>query len=102
MLLFPFTGPIVEVIVPEENVVNGIFYQDERVKCMIDSPKLCLYIYATYELNDLRIPLYLFLVEDGNSESEVVPLWMLIEDSESICQMVEIFNQHLTRICTLG
>ncbi len=40
------------------------------------------------------MPLYIFLVEDGNGESEIVALWMIdTEDNYSICQMVEIFKK---------
>ena len=39
---------------------------------MYDRFSEILFVDATYKLNDLRMPLYLFLVEDGNGESEVV------------------------------
>ena len=87
-----FTGSIVEIIVTKENEVNGIFYQDEQMRLMYDRFPEIVFVDATYKLNDLRMPLYLFLVEDGNGESEVVALWMIL--TESIRQMAEIFKKH--------
>ena len=61
-----------EFIVTQDNVVDGIFFQDEEMRRMYDRFSEILFVDATYKLNDLRMPLYLFLVEDGNGESEVV------------------------------
>ena len=38
-------------------------------------PELLL-IDTTYKLNDLRMPLYVLMVVDGNGESEIVCLWI--------------------------
>ena len=92
-------GSIVEIIVTEENVVNGIFFQDEEMRRTYDRFPDMLFVDATYKLNDLRMPLYLFLVEDGNNgESEIVAVWMVVtEDAISIRQMAEIFKKHNRR-----
>ena len=66
--------------------MNGIFFQDEEMKLMYDKFPEILFVDATYKLNDLHMPLYVFLVEDGNGESEIVAVWMIvIEDTTSIC-----------------
>ena len=36
-----------------------------------------VFVDSTYKLNDLRMPIYLFVVEDGNGETEIVALWMV-------------------------
>ena len=57
-------------------------------------PELLL-IDATYKLNDLRMPLYIMMVVDGNGESEIVALWIVAsEDRISIKNMVHIFKRH--------
>ena len=57
-----------------------------------------LFIDATYKLNDLHMPLYLFLVENGNGESEIVAVWMVVtEDAISKRQLAEIFKKHNRR-----
>ena len=44
-----------------------------------------LFVAAKYKLNDMRMPVCLFLVEDGNGESEIVAVWMVVdEDAVSI------------------
>ena len=55
-------------------------------------PKMLL-VDAKYKLNDLCMPLYPFLVEDGNGESEIVAVWMVVtKDTLSIQQIAQIFN----------
>ena len=54
-----------------------------------------LMVEATYKLNDLRMPLFLLLVVDGNGQSEVVALWISAdEERETIKQMLQSFKQH--------
>jgi len=48
-----------------------------------------LFIDATYKLNDLRMPLYVFLAVDGNGENEIVCLWIVqSEDKETITTLL--------------
>ena len=62
---------------------------------MIVFQSYCLWMLYTYKLNELRMPLYLFIVEDGNGESEIVAMWILVsEDASSIRRMAEIFKKH--------
>lgn len=88
-------GSVVEITVANDNVMSGIYFQDQEMRRMYDRFPEILFVDATYKLNNLRMPLYIFLVEDGNGESEIVALWMVVtEDHASICQMVEIFKKH--------
>lgn len=84
-----------EITTTKDNVMSGIFFQDEAMKCMYDRFPEILFVDATYKLNDLRMPLYVFLVEDGNGESEIIAVWMIVtEDCASISQMAEIFKKY--------
>ena len=75
--------------------MNGIYFQDKEMKRMYDCFPELLFIDATYKLNNLRMPLYVFLIEDGNGESEIVATWMVVtEDKVSISQMAKIFKNH--------
>lgn len=79
----------------EDNIMSGIFYQDEEMKRMYNYFPELLFVDATYKLNDLRMPLYVFLVEDGNGESEIIAVWMIVtEDAASVGQMADIFQKH--------
>ena len=54
-----------------------------------------LCIDATYKLLELRSPVYVILVEDGNGQSEVAAIFLLMEETEqSIVCMVEAFKKH--------
>ena len=54
-----------------------------------------LFIDATHKLNELRMPLYVLLVEDGNGESQIVLLWLVAnEDAVTITAMALIFKNH--------
>ena len=50
---------------------------------------------ATYKLNDLRLPLYVMLVVDGNGESEIAGL-MLVPDErkDTVKQMMTYFKAY--------
>ena len=85
------TGSVVEVFSTEDKVLSGIFFQDEEMRRMYDCFPELLFVDATYKLNELRMPLYLFIVKDGNGESEIVAMWILVsEDASSIRRMAEI------------
>ena len=54
-----------------------------------------LFIDATHKLNELRMPLYVLLVEDGNGESQIVSLWLVAsEDAVTIKTMTSMFKKH--------
>ena len=79
----------------KDDVVDGIFYQDKEMRHMYHCFPEMVFVDATYKLNDLRMPIYLFVVEDGNGETEIVALWMVAKENEaSISGMAEIFKKH--------
>ena len=43
-----------------------------------------LYRDATYKVNDLRMPLYLALIENGNGQSEIVGMWLVADETEEM------------------
>lgn len=52
---------------------------------------------ATYKLNDLRMPLYIMIVVDGNGESEVVGSFLVSDETrDTISSMVQAFKQFNT------
>ena len=48
-------------------------------KTFASFPEL-LFLDATYKHNDLRMPVYVMLVEDGNGESEIVCIWIVNQE----------------------
>ena len=55
-----------ELLVNESNVLLGIYFQDEQMKQVFATYPELLCIDATYKLLELRFPVYIMLVEDGN------------------------------------
>ncbi len=50
---------------------------------------------ATYKLLELRFPVYVMLIEDGNGLDEMVAVFLLLEETaEYISAMVNIFKKH--------
>lgn len=50
---------------------------------------------ATYKLIDLKIPLYVLLVEDGNGQSEIAALGLLVnEEKETLSWFFKKFKEH--------
>jgi zinc finger SWIM domain-containing protein 3 len=65
--------------------VQAIYFQTEEMRKTFAAFPELLFIDATYKLNDLRMPVYVMLVEDGNGESEIVCIWIVNqEDNQTI------------------
>ena len=65
------------------------------MKQKFDSFPELLLVDATYKLNNLRMPVFLQLVIDGNGESEIVTVFVVAsEDGETIASLVTLFKQH--------
>ncbi|KAJ8965720.1 hypothetical protein NQ314_003943 [Rhamnusium bicolor] len=58
---------IVEVLTDEENNLEGIFFQDKYMQRSFSNYPEVLLCDATYKHNNLRMPLYIFLIVNGNS-----------------------------------
>ena len=50
---------------------------------------------ATYKLNELRMPLYLMIVLDGNGQSKIVAVFLTsLETEVAISKMIKAFKSH--------
>lgn len=76
-------------------VLQGIFFQDPFMRKAFERFPEVLLVDATYKLNELRMPLYVFVVIDGNGETEIAA-WFLAADEreETVRAMVELFKLH--------
>ena len=53
-----------------------------------------LCIDATYMVNDLRMPLSILLIENGNGQSEIVGMWLVVDESEEMMtEMIKLFKE---------
>lgn len=88
-------GASVEVMVNEDNVLQGLFFQDEEMQRVFSAYPEIVFVDATYKLLELRFPVYVMLVEDGNGQSEIAAIFLLMEETESsISCMVNAFKKH--------
>ena len=83
-----------------ENVLSGIYFQDGHMREIYQKYPEILFVDAMYKLNELRMPLYVLLAEDGNGESQIVAVWLIAsEDAANIRAMTEIFQRHNEEWC---
>ncbi|KAH3715749.1 hypothetical protein DPMN_058461 [Dreissena polymorpha] len=88
-------GAFVKVISNEDNEMRGLFYQDARMRKTFEAYPEFVCIDATYKVNDLRMPLHIMLVTNGNGQSEIVALWLVTDETEGmITQMVPLFQEY--------
>ena len=66
------TGSTVEILCDEDKILVGIVFQDGSMKSTFAAFPEVLLIDATYKLTDLRMPVYLMMVVNGNGQSEIV------------------------------
>ena len=57
----------VNIMVDEEENFKGLLYQDACMRNMYMTFREVMLVDATYKLLDLRMPVYLLLVVDGNA-----------------------------------
>ena len=71
----------------------GLLFQDHIMRTVYGSyPKVLLFD-ATYKLTDLRMPLYLLMAINGNDHSEIVGVYLTVnETATSLRQMLAAFK----------
>ena len=96
--MFVHVGASVEVLVDQSDMLQGIFFQDQEMKDIFSAYPELVCVDATYKLLELRFPVYVMLIEDGNGQSEIVAIFLLLEENErSISAMVNSFKSHNNR-----
>lgn len=88
-----FLGADVEVDM-ENKIFQGLFLQTPEMKKMMNSYPEFLAIDGTYKLLELNIPVFVFLVEDSNCQSEIVAVTLLAnEEKERVEWMLNVFQK---------
>ena len=78
-------GATVEIVKSESDNLLGIYFQDEEMKQIFKAYPELVCIDSTYKLLELRFPVYIMLIEDGNGQSELVAVFLLLEETEVSC-----------------
>lgn len=64
------------------------------MKRMFASYPDIIFVDSTYSLNDLRMPIFVLAVEDGNGETEIVAVWVVADETkELITNLVKAFQR---------
>lgn len=84
----------IEFFVSEErNQLEGIYFQDARMKKYFHLYPEVVLMDATYKLNDRRMPLFLMMVIDGNGESQIVAMFIIrTENYDIVLKMLNKFR----------
>ena len=91
---YTHTGSTVEIVNQDKDFV-GLFFQDQKMQDTYHQFPELLMIDATYKLTELRMPLFVFLVVDGNGNSEIVAIHLTTEETEAALQkLATIFKRH--------
>ena len=86
-------GSTVEVFTDADGQFTGLFFQDKLMKATYASYPEVIFVDATYKLNNLRMPMYILLVVDGNGQSEIIAIYITsLETEEAITKMVQVFK----------
>ena len=83
-----------DVYADENKILKGISFQTQEMRSSFSAyPELVL-IDATYKLNDLRMPLYVLQILDGNGQAEIICFWLVAsEDQSTISFMMDAFKK---------
>ncbi|XP_076864276.1 uncharacterized protein LOC143516517 isoform X2 [Brachyhypopomus gauderio] len=83
---------IVEVLVDQDHILRGIFYQDTTMQNNFDLFPEVLVVTTACRLSDMHV--YAQLAVDGYGHCELVSLFVASDSSKTISAMVDIFKRH--------
>ena len=87
-------GACVEIVMNDLRVLKGIYFQDQEMKDIFAAYPEFVCIDATHKLLELRFPVYISLVEDGNGLSEIAAVFLMPEETEeSMSHMIDFFKK---------
>ncbi len=90
-----FAGALVDVLADADKNLKAIFFQTPAMQDNFRRYPEFVMIDATYKLNDLRMPLFILLIVDGNGLSEIVALCITADESkDTITEMLRSFKTH--------
>lgn len=82
---FYFTGANCHLLIDNKNFFKGMMFYTPAMKSAMAAYPDFLCMDGTYKLLNLRTPVYIILIENGNEESIIVAVGILVcEDQETI------------------
>ena len=87
-------GAYVKLVTKGNSELRGLYFQDARMRNIFQTYPQFLCIDATYKVNDLRMPLYVLLIENGNGQNEIVGMWLVSDETEEMMtEMIKLFKE---------
>lgn len=72
--------------------LQGIYIHGDKMKKVFNAYPEVLFADSTYKLVDLDLPIFVLMVQDGNGQSHIISLGLLVrEDKETLKWFLEIF-----------
>ena len=89
-------GSTVDVMIASENNFKAIFYQDQYMSKIYERNPEILLVDATYKLLELKLPVSLLFVIDGDGLSEIPALFILADELKSTVESIVKFSRSAT------
>ena len=64
--------------------MSAIFFQDKQMRSAFEHYPEVILLDSTYKTNNLRMPLYFIISVDGQEQSEIVAVFLLTHEEESL------------------
>lgn len=71
------TDKTIQVIAGDNGILRAMYYQDVSMKAVFATYPELLFIDTAYKLSNLRMPVFIQLIIDGNGESENVSVFVV-------------------------
>ena len=85
------SGSLTEIVTSDCNELRALYYQSSNMQKM----QRKISRVASYKLNDVCMPLYALMVEDGNGGSQLAALWLVAnEERDTILALMDMFVRH--------
>ncbi|KAG1683753.1 Zinc finger SWIM domain-containing protein 3 [Nymphon striatum] len=84
-----------EVVTDETDTLRAIYYQDNVMKEKFTRYPEVIMCNSTYKLNNFRMPVIITVVVDGNGETEIVAVYIVVtDDKDTLKCLLDMFKQH--------
>ena len=84
----------VQYVTDENQQIQEIYMQDKTMYKIFDAFSEVILVDATHKTSDVRMPLYLIVVVDGNGESQIVASFLVHNEEEHLIrEMIRIFKE---------
>lgn len=89
-----FSGATIRVLHNSNHTLLAVYYQDDPMKEVFKAYPEIVIVDAQYKLSNVRMPVFLQLVVDGNGESHIVSVFVVVNEEKNAIQLLlDIFKE---------